>query len=518
MEARAALGLGQRVDGRTDSRLVRVGAWRHAPALTPRKLLASIGADASFTDFYRAVALSHNGTTLAFVAEQAGQARLFIRKLDQLQATALVGTEGASMPFFSPDGQWIAFFASGKLKKASVAGGAAVTLCDAPQGRGGTWADEDTIIFTPTGDAALMRVSPAGGTPSAFGKVGEGAGRQAWPQALPGGKGVLYTENSSGAWDSANLVIAPLAGGAPMVVVRGGTLRATKAEWTSPAFSPDGRKLALAISDGKQRNTWVYEWTLDTLTQLTFDASRDGTPVWAPDGRRIAFSSDRAKPGTLNLYWVNADGTGEVTRLTDSPDSQLAPSWHPGGKFLAFHDNRGATKWDLMILPMQADAVSGLSPGKPTVFLSTPAAEATPMFSPDGRWIAYVSNETGGGYEVYVRPFPGPGGKWRISTEGGLFPRWSATSHELLFLSQGKVMAASYAVVGESVRAERPEIWSPTGFRSMAGAYPYDLHPDGKRLAIMADTGEGKGVTHDKAVFFFNFGDYLKKIAPVTKP
>lgn len=171
-----------------------------------------------------------------------------------------------------------------------------------------------------------------------------------------------------------------------------------------------------------------------------------------------------------------------------------------------------------MILPMEGDAVSGLSPGKPTVFLSTPASEATPVFSLDGRWIAYVSNETGGGYEVYVRPFPGPGGKWRISTEGGLFPRWSATSHELLFLSQGKVIAARYGVAGESFRAEKPEIWSPTGFRSLAGAYPYDLHPDGKRLAITADTDESAGGAHDRVVFFFNFGEYLKSIAPVTKP
>ena len=122
------------------------------PVTTPRKLLASIGADASLpTDVGASAILSPDGTTLAFVGRQAGGTRLFVRKLDQLQAAPLASTEGAGDPFFSPDGQWIAFFAGGKLKKVSVAGGAVVNLSDAPSDRGGTWTDDDTIIFTPTG-------------------------------------------------------------------------------------------------------------------------------------------------------------------------------------------------------------------------------------------------------------------------------------------------------------------------------------------------------------------------------
>ena len=213
---------------------VAVQSWapsRSAPVPAPRKFLASIGADASLqTDRGAAALLSPDGTTLAFSAHQGGQTRLFIRKLDQLQAAPLAGTEGANYPFFSPDGQWLGFFADGKLKKASVEGGAAVSLCDVEFGRGGTWADDDTIIFSPRSDnnTTLLRVPAAGGTPSAFGTLSQGATTQRWPQALPGVKAVLYTENSNTTgFDGANIVVASLSAdasakaGPAKVVVRG---------------------------------------------------------------------------------------------------------------------------------------------------------------------------------------------------------------------------------------------------------------------------------------------------------
>lgn len=566
------------------------------------------GADASLVVNRGASAvLSPDGTTLAFVGQQRDQRRLYIRKLDQLQAGSLAGTEGADSPFFSPDGQWLAFFAGAKLKKVSVTGGAAISLCDAPSGRGGTWTVDDAILFTPasTGNTTLMSVSAAGGTPVVFGTLSEGATTQRWPQALPGGKAVLYTEHSAlNGFDAANLVVAPRSGGTSKIVVRGGyygrfvssghliymqqgtlfavafdrdrletigqavpavegvagtsgvggaqvtvsaegtlvyvpgvpltdarpihwltrdgktsVLRATKAEWANARFSPDGQKLALEISDGKQREIWVYEWARDTLTQLTFDPGEDRVPVWTPDGRRIVFASDRAKSGILNWYGVNADGTGEVARLTDSPDPVGQGSWHPSGKFFAFHANRGATGNDLMVLPLEGDAARGWTPGTPTVFLSTPANEMTPMFSPDGRWIAYSSSETGLN-NLYVRPFPGPGGKWRISTEGGAVPRWSATTPELLFrrpASSGQFMVASYAVVGEAFRAGTPQTWSPTlaeGWGLLNAGY--DLHPDGKRVAATAAPVQADAVL-DKVVFVFNFADYLRTIATRNK-
>ncbi len=165
-----------------------------------------------------------------------------------------------------------------------------------------------------------------------------------------------------------------------------------------------------------------------------------------------------------------------------------------------------------MILPMEGDAARGWTPGKPTVFLSTPAIETVPMFSPDGRWIAYVSNEAGRS-DVDVRPFPGPGGKWRVSTKGGAWPHWSTASHELLFMGQGKVMSAPYAAVGDSFRPDTPQMWSPTRVRSgsaLAGDL-YDVHPDGKRLAVAVDLATSS-VVQDKVVFVFNFGEYLRQL------
>ena len=581
--------------------------WRAAPVPTPRKLLASIGADATLpTDLGASVILSPDGMTLAFVAQQASQTRLFVRKLDQLQAAALAGTEDATNPFFSPDGQWVAFFAGRKLKKISVTGGAAVILCDAANGRGGTWTDDDAIIFTPENgtNVTLMRVPAAGGTPAVFGVLNKGATSQRWPQALPGGKAVLFSEHSAtNDWDDGNVVVEPFSGGTPKIVVTGGhygryvptghviylrqgtlfairfdldrletigqaapvldsvvanpavnggaqvafssdgtlvyvrgasastakpidwttrdgktsVLREAKANWANPRFSPDGQKLALEITDGKQHNIWVYEWARDTLTQLTFGPAQDQLPVWTPDGRHVVFSSDRAKPGTANVFWVNADGTGDVTRLTDSNAHQIATSWHPSGKFLVFMEGRTTSRFDLMILPMEGDAVRGWTPGKPTAFLTTPAIKVMPMFSPDGRWIAYVSNEAGGaGLDVYVRPFPAKDGRWRVSSGGGSYPKWSATARELLFLSGQKMMFAPYEVVGDSFRVGKPQIWSPTSIRGLGLKSPYDLHPDGKRLATQAAQEQGI-VGQDKVVFVFNFFDELRRMVPLKK-
>jgi serine/threonine protein kinase/Tol biopolymer transport system component len=600
--------------------------WQPTPTPTSRRLLMSIGADASLvTNRGAAAILSPDGTTLVFAAQQGSETRLFTRRLDQLQAVPLAGTEGAAHPFFSPDGQWIGFFAGGKLKKASAAGGAAVSLCDAESGRGGTWVDggdslasgparslplgHDTIVFSPSSSAntTLLRVPVAGGKPTAFGALGQGATTQRWPQALPGGKAVLYTENSAPTdFDRANIMAAlvsddasakagpakvvvsnayygryvpsghllylqagtlfampfdpvrlePLgpaapaiegllsnesSGGAQVDVSREGTLayvpgavtsnivnrmdwmtrdgkasvlRATKASWSGPRFSPNGQKLAIEIVDGNRSGIWIYDWARDNSMQLTFDAFRDTNPVWTPDGKRIVFASDRAKPGgPRNLYWVNADGTGALTRLTDGPDDERPASWDPSGRFLAFTATRSGMRDDLMILSFEGDAARGWTALKPTVFLGTKdSLEGSPMFSPDGRFIAYSSTEGPG---IYVRDFTGPG-KWRVSTGRDRYPRWSVQTRELLWLDvdQRKVMAAPFRVASGAFVAGKPQLWSPTSVFLLASS-PYDLRPDGKRIVFAPVQGED--AVQDHVVLMSNFFDYLKKIAPVKK-
>src|SRR5206468_11822974 len=136
--------------------------------------------------------------------------------------------------------------------------------------------------------------------------------------------------------------------------------------------------------------------------------------------------------------------------------------WHPSGHFLAFQENRPQTNNDLMILRVEGDEASGLMPHQPTVFLSTPFTEARPRFSPDGRWLAYESNESGA-FEIYVRPFPGPGGKWPISTGGGANAVWSRARHELLYLApDGRIMVVPYSAAAGAFQAEKPGVWSET--------------------------------------------------------
>jgi serine/threonine-protein kinase len=168
-----------------------------------------------------------------------------------------------------------------------------------------------------------------------------------------------------------------------------------------------------------------------------------------------------------------------------------------------------------MMLPMEGDEVSGWRPGKPTVFLSTPFAELDPVFSPDGRWVAYTSQETGRG-EVYVRPFPGPGGKWRISTDGGSFPTWSRTRSELFYASpDNHLMVTPYAVEANSFKADKPRVWSQRRFMTRPGR-PFDLHPDGERFALVAAPENVTAVQQDKLVFIFNFFDELRRVAPAS--
>jgi serine/threonine-protein kinase len=589
--------------------LVMWAPWQSIPLRARVQVSAELGADASLvTDQGSAAVLSPDGRLLVFVAETAGRpARLHTRQLDQLQAIPLEGTESASNPFLSPDGQWVAFFTSDSLKKVSVRGGAAVTLCEVLNGRGGSWAEDGTITFAPQHNSVLMRVPSSGGRPEPVTKLAEGEVAHRWPQVLPGGKALLYTEYSTPIGiQNANVIVQQLPAGARKVVEvsgfygryvasghllylndatlfaapfdltrleltgtpapvvegiatnrfggaqfavsdngtlayvagrpssnevsiqwmeRGGKttpLRAAVMDWSNLLFSPDGRRLALDISDGRQADVWVYEWERDTLSRLTFGPGRAQKPVWTPDGRRMVFSSTRdSQRQTFNLYWQRADGTGEIQRLTDSKSIEMAWSWHPSGKFLAYHQFNEDTRDDVLILPIEGDEATGWKPGKPIVFLNSPAAERAPMFSPDGQWLAYQSTESGRD-EVYIRPFPAAAGKWQISSGGGAIPTWSRAKPELLYATPTQqIMAVPYTALGDSFVAEKPRLWSEVRFvvreRSGGPNRSFDLHPDGQRFALASVQETQTAEKQDKVVFVFNFFDELRRVAPVKR-
>ena len=574
--------------------------------LQAMRLSAEIGADASlYTVYGPSAILSPDGTRLALVASGTDQKqRIYIRSLDQVQATALSGTENARDPFFSPDGQWIGFFADQKLKKISVQGGAAVTLCDAYNDRGGSWGEDGTILFAPDQRVALSRVSSAGGTPQPLTTLDKQAGEitQRWPQVLPGGKTVLFTSNThQTTYEDSDIVAYSVTSGQRKTVQRGGfyarylpsgylvymhegtlfavpfdlkrlevtgqpapilegvvtsaisagaqfsfsetgnlvyvagrsglrnvsiywmnregkftPLRETPGDYYNPAFSPDGKRLALEISNGNRRDIWVYEWERDTLTRLTFTGEANELPAWTPDGQRIVYSSQE-KDGALNLWWIRADGAGDAQRLAESKSPEFVDSWRPDGKVLAFHQNNPGTGNDIMTLSFEGDEKSGWKPGEPKPFVNSAFNEAAAAFSPDGHWLAYMSNESGSN-EVYVRPFPGPGGKWQISTGGGVAPKWSRNGKELFYrTTDSKIMVVTYTASGGSFRADKPLLWSPGQFTDRGLTTNFDLHPDGKRFVVLKAPGTEEAAAVNKVSFIFNFFDELRRKLPPGK-
>jgi serine/threonine-protein kinase len=585
-------------------------ALRPAPrSALPLRLSVELGADASLdSTLGPAAALSRDGNVLAFTARprKGGPTQLFIRQLDRAQATPQAGTDNAFSPFFSPDGQWIAFFADGKLKKISVTGGAALILCDAPEGRGGDWGEDGNIALAPSAHSGLFRVPEVGGKPSELTKLDLSAGEwtHRWPQVLPGGKAVLFTQRGSMNFDDATIVVQSLITGQRKIVQRGGTfgrylpggylvylhsgtlfgapfdvdrlelvgapvpavegmerdaehggaqiafssdgtllylpdqsknlkstilwmerdgktasLRSIPARYSDPRFSPDGRRLAIDLIDEKGRDIWVYEWQRNRMLRFTLGAGENERPVWTPDGLRIAFASDRAERGVSNIYWQRSDVTGEIQRLTESNNPQRPNSWHPNGKFLAFAESNPQTGSDIMILPLEGSEVAGWKPGKPFAFVNSASNEGRPVFSPDGRWLAYWSDESGRS-EVYVRPFPGPGAKRLISTNGGTYPTWSSNGKELFYQdADAKIMVAAYTASGSMFQAEKPRAWSAVSLPLSTwaiGELNYDVSPDGKRLVVAPDQAEG-AAKEDKITFLFNFTDQLRRIAPPAK-
>ena len=549
----------------------------------------------------RAAEISPDGRHLAFVGiSDAGEQRLWIRSLDSIEARPLAGTEGAELPFWSPDSRFIGFFAEDKLKKISVDGGPAQTLAEAIQsgGRGGTWAQgssgsDGLVVFAPRGSSALLRISDAGGEPTPVTVLdGSAPGNShRLPHFLPDGRHFLYVGGGIGGLmadgarqvyigsldpgaggesasvtktpllpDNTPVRYAPPSPGHPnghLLFARENSLMAQEFDanrlepagqpfpiaegianstgFSSPSdfsvsqtgvlayrtgtglaphqlvwFGRDGKRLnsvgepgshgAVSLSPDKakaaisrfdsSRDIWIHDLVRDVASRFTFDPAGDLSHTWSPDGRRLAFSSSR--DGAYNLYLKPASGAGETELLLRSNNNKGPRDWSRDGRLILFMEQSPETGWDLWILPLEGDK-------KPVPYLQTEFAEVMGQFSPDGRWGAYASNESGR-YEIYVQPYPADGGKWQVSTDGGIQPRWRADGKELFYLTADDRVMAAEIEAGETFRAGVPHMLlrAPGVNQFLPDTlFHFDVSRDGQRFLIdvAAEESEQSPVT-----------------------
>ena len=275
-----------------------------------------------------------------------------------------------------------------------------------------------------------------------------------------------------------------------------------------PRISPDGTKVVFMVLAENNWDLWVYDRTRQVSTRLTFEDGLDGPGVWSPDGKYIAFSS--ARLGMLNIYRKRADGSGDVERLTESKESEYVSSWSADGKHLLYSPQANGT--DLWLLPLEGDR-------KPKSFLATRFSENEAAFSPDGRWIAYQSNESGR-TEVYIRPFQGAG-KWQVSEGGGAYARWSGDGRQLFFRDDQGVMTVPITVSGDSIGIGRAHRAVTGSFRGGSAGLSitamtladYDVARDGSHFVLFPpDTKTGGRTEH--LTFVLNWFTELRQLLP----
>ena len=286
-------------------------------------------------------------------------------------------------------------------------------------------------------------------------------------------------------------------------------LISTPAAYTQPRLSPDGRKLAYVNAS----DVYVYDLEREITTRITF-TGHAVVIVWAPDSKHLVV---RDAAGTFNLSWVRSDGGGESRKLIEDHDVLVPWSFSPGGRRLALHRRPSGGANGLWTLPMDMTDPDHPKTGKLEPFLTGPADEVTPMFSPDGRWLAYRSSESGTN-EIYVRPFPSAnGGKWQVSSGGGLYAIWSKNSHELFYeTSDYRIMVMDYDVSGDSFVPGRARLWSDQQI-FYPGNSNFDLAPDGKRFVVFTSPERADAGSAVHVNMLQNFFDEVRRRVPDTK-
>jgi serine/threonine-protein kinase len=501
------------------------------------------------------IALSPDGSQLVYVGGTSNERQLYLRRLDAYEVKPLQGTMGADTPFFAPDGNWVGFFAEGKLKKVALSGGPPVVLCDAPSGRGASWGDDGRIVFAPSAVSPLFVVSAGGGAAEALTKLAVASGEYShrYPHVLPGSAAVLFT---NGAGHDKAVVLQSLktgerrtliaSGSSPhyvqsghLVFARGTTLYAVpfqlsrlgltgtpvpvmesvETHWNGVGaqfdvaadgtlayipyevpqerlvwvdfhgsveplaapvrnyytirVSPAGDRVVASISDGSDEDLWSYEFSRGILTRLTF-SGHASHPAWATDGRWIAFESD--SPGSSpGIFRVPAGGGPEERLATSAGGAMYPSSWSPDGKLLLVHTVQNLTDWDILAIHLEGDR-------RTRAVVQTPFAESNAVFSPDGRRIAYESDESGR-REVFIQPFPGGGDRLQVSNEGGGRPCWSPDGRELYWKVGDSFMAADVAAQ-TTLSVSKPRLLLRAS--SLADSDSYTLSADGRRFLVVA--------------------------------
>ena len=507
------------------------------------------------------LALSPDGTRVVFSAYSNGERQLYMRPIDQLEITAIPGTEGGYSPFFSPDSKWLGFASEGKLKKVAVDGGEPLPICDADAVRGASWGADGSILFA-AGDKGLLRVSAQGGTPQVVTRPETEAKERLyrWPQILPGGQAALFSTMTTSQRDEERTVsVLSLKTAEWRVLVKGATypryvptghllyarvgsivaapfdlkrleligppepvlddvrmtassgsgyayydisaegsliyvpgyprptdrtlvwvdrsgnvepLTETRRPYMQPRLSPDGDRLVVGIEGMSTDDIWLLDIERGMWTRLTFEGN-NGLPTWSPDGEWVVFDSNRH--GAWNLFRTPADGSGATEQLTESEYGGTPGSFSPDGTVIFFVEQKGASGWDIWMQPLEGDTT--LQP-----FLVTPFAEVTPTFSPNGRWVAYRSLESGRN-EIYVRPYLGPGRKWQISTDDGVEPVWSKDGRELFYRNGDNIMVVPVQTEPDFA-AGRPQLLFVAPFMDKSWR-SYDVTPDGQRFVMV---------------------------------
>jgi serine/threonine-protein kinase len=288
-------------------------------------------------------------------------------------------------------------------------------------------------------------------------------------------------------------------------------LPAPPRSYFGPRLSPDGQRVAVSTLGPLQ--VWSIDIARGALSPVTVDGQSDHG-VFAPDGKRIVFRS-RAAGTEGNLYWKAADGSGAVERLTDRGRSQTPSSWSPDGTTLAFMDegeSKGFFQFDIWLL--------SIADRKTRALIHTAANEMTPEFSPDGRWLAYVSNESGRN-EVYVQPYPGPGERHLISTNGGWQPAWSGSGRELFYVQGGAVGGGGVTTLmsvkiatAPAFQAGTPEAMFESADLRIAWGRSYDVASDGRRFLLTLKKEAATNLAPAQMIFVQHWFEELKRLVP----